>query len=44
MKANYFVEEGDLRVIRPLVYVRESTMEKVAAPRPTEDGTRTDGT
>ena len=24
MKANYAVEAGDVRVIRPLVYVRES--------------------
>ena len=30
MKANYFVEAGDLRVIRPLVYVREKVLSKFA--------------
>merc|ERR1719229_2072915 len=30
MKANYTVKEGDLRVIRPLVYVRENTLRKFA--------------
>ncbi|XP_067948234.1 uncharacterized protein [Watersipora subatra] len=30
MKANYTVNEGDLRVIRPLVYVREKTLRDFA--------------
>ena len=30
MKANYLVEQGDVRVIRPLVYVREKTTEELA--------------
>jgi hypothetical protein len=30
MKANYAVEQGDLRVIRPLTYVRERTTEQLA--------------
>ena len=30
MKANYTVKDGDLRVIRPLVYVRETETRKFA--------------
>lgn len=30
MKANYTVSEGDLRVIRPLVYIREKTLRDFA--------------
>jgi len=30
MKANYKVKEGDLRVIRPLVYVRERQLRQFA--------------
>lgn len=30
MKANYFVREGDLRVTRPFVYVREKNLRKFA--------------
>merc|ERR1712203_761516 len=30
MKANYYVEAGDLRVIRPLVFVRERVMAEFA--------------
>ena len=30
MKANYYVREGDLRVIRPLVHVRESATREFA--------------
>ena len=33
MKANYAVKEGDLRVIRPLVYVRENTLRRFAESR-----------
>ena len=33
MKANYTVKEGDLRVIRPLVYVRENTLRRFAESR-----------
>eukprot|EP00475_Leptophrys_vorax_P010480 TRINITY_DN1704_c0_g1_i1.p1 TRINITY_DN1704_c0_g1~~TRINITY_DN1704_c0_g1_i1.p1 ORF type:complete len:994 (-),score=265.41 TRINITY_DN1704_c0_g1_i1:53-3034(-) len=33
MKANYHVEEGDLRVIRPLVYVRERLTRQYASVR-----------
>lgn len=41
MKANYVIDEGDLRVIRPLVYCREklfkSFSEKVKLPIITEN-------
>lgn len=30
MKANYTVTEGDLRVIRPLVYIREKSLRDFA--------------
>jgi selenocysteine lyase/cysteine desulfurase/tRNA(Ile)-lysidine synthase TilS/MesJ len=30
MKANYTIDEGDLRVIRPLIYVREKELKKFA--------------
>jgi selenocysteine lyase/cysteine desulfurase/tRNA(Ile)-lysidine synthase TilS/MesJ len=33
MKANYHVEEGDIRVIRPLVYVRERLTRQYASVR-----------
>jgi tRNA(Ile)-lysidine synthase TilS/MesJ len=33
MKANYRVAEGDLRIIRPLVYVREKHLRQFAESR-----------
>ena len=33
MKANYTVTEGDLRVIRPLIYVRERDLRTFAETR-----------
>lgn len=33
MKAHYYVHERDLRIIRPMVYVRERTLKKFAASK-----------
>merc|ERR1719359_1552320 len=30
MKANYWADEGDIRIIRPLIYIREEAAREVA--------------